>query len=89
MCTSVLLIVSIAASRVYLGVHWFSDVTAGLIVGSFFLLGVDVLLGRQHTRHPCGLMDSGGDTDTDTGAGDSLDDELDELVEAGAAADRR
>jgi undecaprenyl-diphosphatase len=83
--TSVLLIVAISASRVYLGVHWFSDVTAGLIVGSFFLLGVDVLLGRQHTRHPCGLIDS----PDDTGADDSLDDELDELVEAETATNRR
>src|SRR5919108_724682 len=79
--TSVLLIVSIAASRVYLGVHWFSDVTAGLIVGSFFLLGVDVLLGRQHTRHPCRLIQPSGDA-SDASDTDSLDDELDELVEA-------
>jgi undecaprenyl-diphosphatase len=87
LCTSVLLIVSIAASRVYLGVHWFSDVTAGLIVGSFFLLGVDVLLGRQHTRHPCRLIQPSGDA-SDASATDSLDDELDELVEAEARAAR-
>ena len=47
------LILGIAASRVYLGVHWFSDVTAGLIVGTFFLLGVETLLARQHARYPC------------------------------------
>jgi undecaprenyl-diphosphatase len=92
LCTSALLIVSIAASRVYLGVHWFSDVTAGLIVGSFFLLGVDVLLSRQHTRHPCRLIQPSGDAG-DTGDAsisdtDSLDDELDELVEAEARAAR-
>jgi undecaprenyl-diphosphatase len=50
------LIAGIAASRVYLGVHWFSDVTGGLIVGAFFLLGVESVLIRQHARHPCGLM---------------------------------
>jgi undecaprenyl-diphosphatase len=55
-CASVTLIVSIAASRVYLGVHWFSDVTAGMVVGAFFLLGVDVLLTHQHLRHPCRLL---------------------------------
>jgi membrane-associated phospholipid phosphatase len=53
---SVGLIVSIAASRVYLGVHWFSDVSMGLVVGSFFLLGVQWLLEREHKRHPCRFM---------------------------------
>jgi len=50
------MILGIAASRVYLGVHWFSDVTAGLIVGTFFLLGVETVLARQHTRYPCGQL---------------------------------
>ena len=49
-------ILGIAVSRVYLGVHWFSDVTAGLIVGTFFLLAVETLLARQHTRYPCGQL---------------------------------
>jgi undecaprenyl-diphosphatase len=49
-------ILGIAASRVYLGVHWFSDVTAGLIVGTFFLLGVETVLARQHARYPCGQL---------------------------------
>jgi len=47
------LIAGIAASRIYLGVHWFSDVTAGLIVGAFFLLGIEAVLIRLHGRHPC------------------------------------
>lgn len=50
------LIAGIAASRVYLGVHWFSDVTGGFVVGAFFLLGVEALLIRQHARHPCRLF---------------------------------
>lgn len=50
------LIAGIAASRIYLGVHWFSDVTGGLIVGAFFLLGIEALLIRQHARHPCHLV---------------------------------
>jgi undecaprenyl-diphosphatase len=49
------LIAGIAASRVYLGVHWFSDVTAGLMVGAFFLLGVETVFQRIHTRYPCRL----------------------------------
>lgn len=57
---SATLVAGISASRVYLGVHWFSDVTAGLVVGTFFLLGVDTVLVRQHRRHPCRFMDRDG-----------------------------
>jgi undecaprenyl-diphosphatase len=54
------LVTLIAASRVYLGVHWFSDVTAGLVVGTFFLAGIETVLIRQHARHPCRLLGPGG-----------------------------
>lgn len=47
------LIVAIGASRIYLGVHWFSDVVGGLIVGAFFLVGVERVLVRRHRRGPC------------------------------------
>jgi undecaprenyl-diphosphatase len=59
------LIAGIAASRIYLGVHWFSDVTGGLIVGAFFLIGIEAVLIRQHARHPCHL---GGCPETETSA---------------------
>jgi undecaprenyl-diphosphatase len=59
------LIAGIAASRIYLGVHWFSDVTGGLIVGAFFLLAVEAVLIRQHASHPCRLMGCSDDAETD------------------------
>lgn len=49
------LIAGIAASRVYLGVHWFSDVIGALIVGAFFLMAIESLFRRAHCRHPCRL----------------------------------
>jgi undecaprenyl-diphosphatase len=51
--TTSALIVAIGASRTYLGVHWFSDVVGGLIVGAFFLLGAEWALTRRHRRDPC------------------------------------
>jgi undecaprenyl-diphosphatase len=45
----------VAASRVYLGVHWFSDACAGLLLGSFFLIGVETILAEIHRRDGCGL----------------------------------
>ncbi len=47
---------AIGASRIYLGVHWFSDVVAGFIVGAFFLIGVEWVLRQRHRSDPdhCG-----------------------------------
>lgn len=53
---SAALIAGISASRVYLGVHWFSDVTGGLVVGTFFLLAVDKVLVCAHRRYPCRFL---------------------------------
>jgi undecaprenyl-diphosphatase len=46
-------IVIVAASRVYLGVHWFSDAVAALIFGAVFLLVVERLVDVGHVRWPC------------------------------------
>ena len=53
---SATLILAIGATRTYLGVHWLSDVVGGLIVGAFFLLGVEWLLTRQHRQYPCAAV---------------------------------
>ena len=49
---STALILAIGASRIYLGVHWFSDVVGGLVVGTFFLLGAEWVMTRRHRRDP-------------------------------------
>jgi undecaprenyl-diphosphatase len=58
---SAVMIGTIAASRVYLGVHWFSDIMGGLLLGSFFLLGVEWVLHNSHQRLPCGVAHPHGD----------------------------
>jgi undecaprenyl-diphosphatase len=55
------LIAGIAASRVYLGVHWFSDVTAGLVAGTFFLMGAETLFHQAHGRLGCRLSAHAGE----------------------------
>ena len=47
------MIAIVAASRVYLGVHWFFDVVGALLFGALFLLAVEWCFDYGHRRYPC------------------------------------
>ncbi len=63
---SVSVIVLVSMSRVYLGVHWLSDVVGALVLGSLYLLVVQWLLDWHHERRPCrAFVVRGHDLDED------------------------
>ncbi len=51
--TAGVLIVGIALSRVYLGVHWFSDILQGVLLGALYLVAVEAVFERDHRRRDC------------------------------------
>lgn len=53
--TSSAIIVLVAASRVYIGVHWLSDVVGALLFGAVFLLVIERIAEVSHRRHPCSV----------------------------------
>lgn len=47
------IILVVAASRVYMGVHWFSDVIGALLFGAVYLLVIERLGAFGHRHYPC------------------------------------
>jgi undecaprenyl-diphosphatase len=50
---SAVLIAGISASRMYLGVHWFSDIVQGLLLGWLYLALIETLFLRWHEGRRC------------------------------------
>jgi undecaprenyl-diphosphatase len=73
---SLALIGGIAASRVYLGVHWFSDVVASILLAAFMLIAIEWVIERAHVLGGC------------TGAGGcaELDPDLEHEIDADLAS---
>jgi len=76
---SVTLVVLIAASRVYLGVHWPIDVLAGGLAAAMLLAGLDLGFRRLHQPWPCGDARQPGD-DVRRPVDDTVEAEVPELV---------
>jgi len=59
---SVLVVVAVGLSRVYLGVHWFSDVVAGCLVAALMLAAFEFGYQRVHCRRKCDLRHTSPDS---------------------------
>ena len=53
------MVVVIAASRVYLGAHWASDVIATLLLAVVFVAGSEIFIGWLHRHHAPPLLTCG------------------------------
>lgn len=52
------LIAGISASRMYLGVHWFSDIVQGLLLGWLYLTVIESLFAHHHHGRHCSGADA-------------------------------
>lgn len=53
---SAVVIALVAFSRVYLGVHWLTDVVGSLVLGALYLVAAEWFLSRCHRRRPCAAL---------------------------------
>lgn len=58
---SAAIILLVAFSRVYLGVHWLSDVVGALLLGALYLVVLELLIDWHHRRYPCPHLTAGVD----------------------------
>ena len=56
---SSVVVLCVSFSRVYLGVHWFSDVVGAMVLGTLYLLAVEWLLDWHHRRQLCAGLRAG------------------------------